>query len=113
MDCLFCKIIKGDIPAKIVFENERILAFKDINPAAPVHILIIPKTHISTINDIDSSNYLLAGECIKAAKEIAEQAGISESGYRLVFNCNADAGQEVYHIHLHLIGGRQMKWPPG
>lgn len=113
MDCIFCKIIKGDIPASKIYENERIIAFKDINPAAQVHILIVPKTHISTTNDIDASNYHIAGECIKAAAEIARELNIADDGYRLVFNCNKAGGQEVFHIHLHLIGGRDLKWPPG
>ena len=113
MECIFCKIVKGEIQTGLLFENDRIIAFKDINPAAPVHILIIPKTHIETINDIDDSNYILAGEMIKTAKHLAAEYGLSESGYRLVFNCNKDAGQEVFHIHLHLLGGRPFKWPPG
>lgn len=113
MECIFCRIIKGEIPAVKLFENERIIAFNDINSVAPTHILILPKTHISTINDIDSSNYHIVGECVKIAAELAHEKGIAEGGYRLVYNCNSAGGQEVFHIHLHLLGGRQMKWPPG
>lgn len=110
---IFDKIINRDIPADIVFEDDRILAFKDINPQAPVHILIIPKKRITTINEIDESDSDLIGNIIIRAKLIAKEMGLAENGYRLVFNCNDDGGQEVYHIHLHLLGGRKMKWPPG
>lgn len=112
-DCLFCKIVAGDIPADKVFENNNIFAFRDIDPKAPTHILIIPKEHISTTNDLDKSHKTLVGEIMLTAKEIAGQEGIADSGYRTVFNCNQDGGQAVYHIHLHLLGGRHMNWPPG
>ena len=112
-DCLFCKIISNEIPSDCVFENENIYAFRDINPQAPVHILIIPKTHISTINDVDDNQKLLVGEIFLTSKKLAEKEGIAENGYRTVFNCNKNGGQQVYHIHLHLLGGRQMIWPPG
>ncbi|MBP7654258.1 histidine triad nucleotide-binding protein [Candidatus Dependentiae bacterium] len=112
-NCIFCKIIKGEIETDFLFENERIIALKDIHPAAPVHILIIPKTHIETINEVDDTNYAVVGEMIMTAKLLASQYGLTEPGYRLVFNCNKDAGQEVFHIHLHLLGGRPFKWPPG
>ncbi|NQU27015.1 MAG: histidine triad nucleotide-binding protein [Candidatus Marinimicrobia bacterium] len=112
-DCLFCKILDREIPADIVFENEYVLAFNDINPQAPVHILIIPKEHIATSNDIDAGNMDLVGEMLVAAKEIAAKKGIGINGYRTVINCNEDGGQAVYHIHMHLLGGRQMSWPPG
>jgi len=112
-DCLFCKIIAGEIPSDKVFENDSIFAFRDIDPKAPIHILIIPKEHITTTNDLNESHKTLVGEIMLAAKEIADQEGIAESGYRTVFNCNQDGGQTVYHIHLHLLGGRQMNWPPG
>ncbi|HIA23407.1 MAG TPA: histidine triad nucleotide-binding protein [Candidatus Marinimicrobia bacterium] len=112
-DCLFCKIVAGDIPADKVFENNNIYAFRDIDPKAPTHILIIPKEHISTTNDLDESHKTLVGEIMLTAKEIAGQEGIADSGYRTVFNCNQDGGQAVYHIHLHLLGGRHMNWPPG
>ena len=110
-DCLFCKMVAGDIKPDVVFEDESVLAFRDINPQAPVHILIIPKVHITTLNDLD--NTLLAGHLLKTAVNLAKQEGLSEDGYRTVFNCNKKGGQEVYHVHLHLLGGRQMAWPPG
>ena len=113
LDCLFCKIIDGKIPSDIVYEDEHVLAFNDINPTAPIHILIIPKEHISTLNDIEESHTQTMGEMFLAAKKIASGKGISESGYRVVFNCNQDGQQTVFHIHLHLIAGRQMTWPPG
>ena len=112
-NCLFCKIVAGDIPTDTVYENDQVLAFRDIDPKAPTHILIIPKEHISTTNDLAEAHKTLMGEMLLAAKEIAGQEGIADSGYRTIFNCNSDGGQTVYHIHLHLLGGRQMKWPPG
>ena len=113
LDCLFCKIIDREIPGDVVYENEHVLAFNDINPVAPVHILIIPKEHISTLNDIEETHTQTMGELFLAAKAIASKEGLSDSGYRTVFNCNEDAQQTVFHIHLHLIGGRKMTWPPG
>ena len=112
-DCLFCKIIDGEIPGDIVYENDSVLAFNDINPMAPVHILIIPKEHIATLNDLEEKHTQTMGELFLVAKKIATEKGFSESGYRTVFNCNKDAQQTVFHIHLHLIAGRQMTWPPG
>ena len=112
-DCLFCKMVNGDITPDIVFENETVLAFRDINPRAPTHVLIIPKKHIPTLADITADDTALMGNIMQAAKHVAEQEGIAESGYRTVFNCKQDGGQEVYHIHLHLLGGRAMQWPPG
>lgn len=112
-DCLFCKIISGDIPSDKVFENEFVFAFRDIDPKAPTHILIIPKKHITTLNDLEAEDKELAGDILLTAKELAVSEGIADSGYRTVFNCNMDGGQTVYHIHLHLLGGRQMTWPPG
>ena len=112
-DCLFCKIRDGEIPCEIVYENDYLLAFNDINPIAPIHILIIPKEHISTLNDIKEKHTQTMGELFLAAKKIANDKGISESGYRTVFNCNKDGQQTVFHIHLHLMAGRQMTWPPG
>lgn len=111
MTCLFCKIVAGEIPAKIVYNDDEIMAFSDIAPRAPVHLLIIPKEHFATINDIN--NNLLLGNLILRAKELAKENGLDESGYRLVFNINSEGGQEVYHVHLHLLGGRQLTWPPG
>ena len=112
-DCLFCKIIAGDIPSAKVFENDHIVAFRDIQPQAPTHILIIPRKHIPTTNDLTIADQSLIGEMVTVAKDIASSEGLSEAGYRLVFNCNKDGGQAVYHIHLHLLGGRKLKWPPG
>ena len=112
-DCVFCKISAGEISADTVFENDRIMAFRDINPQAPVHILIIPKIHISTLNDLENRHTKLVGELIQVARGLAKSEGIAEDGYRAGFNCNKDAGQTVFHIHLHLLGGRQFSWPPG
>ena len=112
-NCLFCKIINGDIAAKKVYENEHIIAFNDIDPKAPVHILVIPKKHIRSINELNSSDINLAGEIILAAKKIAKDQGVNSKGFRVVFNTNDDGGQTVYHIHMHIMGGRQMQWPPG
>jgi histidine triad (HIT) family protein len=112
-DCLFCKMAAGEIKPDVVYETDRLLAFRDIDPKAPTHILIIPKRHISTINDITAEDAALIGELYLAAKEIASQEGLAEPGYRVVMNCNEQGGQAVYHIHLHLLGGRQMEWPPG
>jgi histidine triad (HIT) family protein len=112
-NCLFCKIIRGEIDSKIIFENQSVLAFNDINPQAPIHILIIPKVHISTLNDIQSSQIELVGEMVKVSTLIAKDLKITKNGYRTIFNCNQDAGQTVFHIHLHLLGGRTLNWPPG
>jgi histidine triad (HIT) family protein len=112
-DCLFCKIRDGEIPANIAYENDDVLAFHDVNPQAPVHILIIPKTHIPTVNDMDDSDQLIMGKLFSSAKIIAAQHGVSDDGYRLVVNCNAQAGQTVFHIHMHMLAGRSMSWPPG
>jgi histidine triad (HIT) family protein len=112
-DCLFCKIAAGEIPAEIVSEGPDWVAFRDISPQAPTHVLIIPREHIATLNDVDAGGAALLGQLLLAAKEIAADEGIAESGYRTVFNCNAGAGQSVFHIHVHLLGGRDMGWPPG
>jgi len=112
-DDLFEKIIRREIPADIVHEDEEILAFRDIQPQAPVHILIIPKKRIATVNDLDGSQAELVGRMVLVARDLAGKEGIAEDGYRLVMNCNSQGGQSVYHIHLHLLGGRSMKWPPG
>ncbi|MCF6235988.1 MAG: histidine triad nucleotide-binding protein [Gammaproteobacteria bacterium] len=112
-NCLFCKMVAGDIKPDVVYEDDSVLAFRDLNPQAPVHILVIPKKHISTINDMSHDDELLIGKLYMAAKKITKQEGISEDGYRAVINCNKDGGQAVYHIHLHLLGGRSMVWPPG
>ena len=110
-DCLFCKMVAGVIKPNVVFEDENILAFRDISPQAPVHILIIPKHHIPTLNELDDT--LIAVQLLQTAVKLAKQEGLSDTGYRTVFNCNKHGGQEVYHLHLHLLGGRQMIWPPG
>lgn len=112
-DTIFSKIIRREIPADIVFENDRILAFRDINPQAPVHILVIPKKPIPTVNDIKAEDAPLIGELFVVAAQLAAQEGVADAGYRTVFNCLDAGGQEVYHLHLHLLGGRQMTWPPG
>lgn len=113
MSCLFCKIAAGEIPAHIVFENDEVLAFRDIHPQASTHVLVIPKRHIETLNHAEASDAHLLGEMILTAKAIAKKEGLDEAGYRLVINVNQHGGQTVYHIHLHVIGGRQMTWPPG
>lgn len=113
MDCLFCKIAQGTIPATVIFEDNDIIAFHDIKPQAPTHLLVIPKRHIATINDTHIDDSQLLGSMILCAKNLAKNEGLSEQGYRLVFNVNSGGGQEVYHIHLHVLGGRQMTWPPG
>ena len=110
-DCLFCKMIAGEIKPDVVYEDDSVLAFRDINPQAPVHILIIPKVHVETLNDLD--DFALAGKLLQTAIKLADQEGLAEEGYRTVFNCNEKGGQEVFHLHMHLLGGRQMLWPPG
>ena len=112
-ECIFCKIINGEIPCKKVFENKHILAFDDIEAQAPIHVLIIPKKHISTINEIQFEDKDLIGEMFIGAKEIAKIKGIQDQGYRTIFNTNEYAGQTVFHIHMHVMGGRRMTWPPG
>lgn len=112
-DCLFCRIIDNEIPCQKIHEDEHSLAFVDIKPQAPQHILIIPKKHIATIHEISNDDTMLIGHLFQVAKEITAKLNIQQDGYRLVFNANKHGGQEVYHIHLHLLGGRQMSWPPG
>ena len=112
-DCLFCKIGSGDIPADVIFESDDVIAFRDINPQAPTHALVIPKRHISSINDLADGDAEVVGKLFLAAKQIAADEGFSEPGYRVTMNCNAAAGQTVFHIHLHLLGGRDFSWPPG
>jgi histidine triad (HIT) family protein len=112
-DCLFCKMVRGEIQPDRIYENDRVLAFRDINPQAPSHVLVIPKEHIATINDLRPEHATLIGELYLAARQVAESEGLAESGYRAVMNCGRDAGQAVFHIHLHVLGGRPLHWPPG
>ncbi len=113
MDCLFCKVVEGTVSAKIVYQDERLVAFRDINPQAPTHVLIVPRRHVASLNELTESDDALVGEMIRRAAAIAREHGHADRGYRTVFNCNADAGQTVFHIHLHVLGGRTMRWPPG
>jgi histidine triad (HIT) family protein len=112
-DCLFCKIISGEIPTDLVYEDKNVVALRDINPQAPTHILIIPREHIETLNDINQGHGELLGVMQLTASYLAKEEGINEEGFRTVFNCNRAAGQTVFHIHLHLLGGRSLVWPPG
>jgi histidine triad (HIT) family protein len=112
-DCLFCRIVAGDINADIVLQNDSVLAFRDVNPQAPTHVLIVPRKHIATINDLRDDNAATVGAMFLAARDIAATEGISEAGFRVAMNCNKGAGQSVFHIHLHLLGGRKLDWPPG
>jgi histidine triad (HIT) family protein len=112
-DCLFCKIAAGEIPATLVHKDEHLIAFKDINPQAPMHVLIVPRRHIATLNDLTPADDGLVGEMVRRAAALAVEHGHGDRGYRTVFNCNADAGQTVFHIHLHVLGGRSLHWPPG
>ncbi len=112
-DCLFCRIVSGDIPGAIVYKDDRLVAFKDINPQAPMHVLIVPRRHIATLNDLTDKDDGLVGEMVRRAAALAAEQGFAESGYRTVLNCNEGAGQSVFHIHLHVLGGRRLGWPPG
>ncbi|MBP7776655.1 MAG: histidine triad nucleotide-binding protein [Acidobacteria bacterium] len=113
MTCLFCRIVSGEIPAKKVFEDDEVVAFEDINPQAPMHVLVVPKTHVATLNDLVESQDQLIGVMVRRAAAIAADRGYAAGGFRAVFNCNADAGQTVFHLHLHVLGGRALAWPPG
>lgn len=112
-DCLFCKMVSGAIQPATVYEDADVLAFRDINPQAPVHVLVVPKRHIATLNDLKPGDAELVGKMLLAAGKVARELGVADGGYRTVLNCNADAGQSVWHVHLHLLGGRTMHWPPG
>jgi histidine triad (HIT) family protein len=112
-DCLFCRIVAGDLAATIVLENEHAVAFDDLNPQAPTHVLIVPRRHIATLNDLQAGDQAVVGELLTMARDVARERGLAAAGYRTVFNCNADAGQTVFHLHLHLLGGRKLGWPPG
>lgn len=113
MDCLFCKIGNGEIPANILHQDDQVVAFRDVNPQAPVHALVIPRRHITTLNDLEAGDGALLGHMMMTAQRLAVKEGIADSGFRLVMNCNREGGQTVWHIHLHLLGGRGMHWPPG
>jgi len=113
MDCIFCKIAKGEIPSKIAYEDEKVFAFYDIEPKAPTHILIIPKVHINSAFEIDSTNSDIIAHIFKVSAEIAKSEGIANSGYRIVTNIGKDGGQSVSHLHFHILGGRSLQWPPG
>lgn len=112
-ECVFCKIAHGELPAKLVYQDDSVVAFPDMHPKAPQHLLIIPRRHIATLNDLGPEDTLLAGHLLQVAKQLAAQLGIADAGYRVLMNCNEDGGQAVFHIHLHLLGGRVMHWPPG
>ena len=112
-DCLFCKIIAGQIPGAIVYQDDRVVAFKDINPQAPMHVLVVPRRHIASLNDLGPEDDGLVGELVRRGAALAEENGHASRGYRTVFNTNADAGQTVFHIHLHVLAGRKFSWPPG
>ncbi|MEJ2592751.1 MAG: histidine triad nucleotide-binding protein [Candidatus Thiodiazotropha sp.] len=112
-DCLFCKFVNGEIQPNKVYEDDEVLAFRDINPQAPTHILVVPKRHIPTLNDLQDADGAMIGKLYLTAQRIAREEGLAEDGYRTVINCNEAAGQSVFHIHLHLLGGRRMQWPPG
>lgn len=113
MACLFCRLAAGEIPARIVYQDEHLVAFHDINPQAPVHVLLIPRTHVATTNDLTADHDALVGTLLRRAAALAHDLGIAASGYRTVVNCNRDAGQTVFHLHVHLLGGRSLAWPPG
>ncbi len=112
-DCIFCKIINKEIPASIVFEDEKMIAFNDIYPQAPIHVLLIPREHFASLNDIPEEKKSILSHLLLKARQIAQEKGIAEKGYRIVLNTEKDSGQEVFHIHFHLLGGRRMHWPPG
>ena len=113
MECLFCKMIEREIEPDVVYEDEQVLAFNDINPQAPTHVLIIPKKHIATLNDIEEDDLALVGRLQHTAARLAQEFGFADDGYRIVMNCNEHGGQTVYHIHMHLMGGRRFSWPAG
>jgi len=112
-DCLFCRIVSGEINADVIYENDQVIEFRDINPQAPTHVLVIPRKHIATVNELEDVDRDIAGALHLAARDIAKQEGIAEDGFRTVMNCNSAAGQTVFHIHLHVLGGRELGWPPG
>ena len=113
MSCLFCRILSGEIPGKVLYQDDRLVVLQDINPQAPLHALVIPRRHVATLNDLSPEDDGLIGEMLRRAAIVAREHGVADSGYRAVFNCNREAGQTVFHIHLHVLGGRPMAWPPG
>jgi histidine triad (HIT) family protein len=113
MSCLFCKIVAGEIPAARVYEDDQLIALNDINPQAPMHVLVVPKRHVATLNDLSDADDALVGAMVRVAAKVAKDRGHDGQGFRTVFNCNAQAGQTVFHIHLHVLGGRNLAWPPG
>jgi histidine triad (HIT) family protein len=112
-DCLFCKIIKGQVAGTIVYQDDRVVAFKDINPQAPMHVLVVPRRHMASLNELTADDDGIVGEMVRRGAALAKAAGYADRGYRSVLNTNADAGQTVFHIHLHVLGGRTLTWPPG
>lgn len=112
-DCLFCRVIAGEVPGTIVHQDDHVVAFKDINPQAPMHVLVVPRRHLATLNDLGPEDDDLVGELVRRAAALARDQGYADRGYRTVFNCNREAGQTVFHIHLHVLGGRPFTWPPG
>ena len=112
-ECIFCKMVSGEIQPDLVYQDQHVIAFRDINPQAPTHVLVVPREHIATLNDLTPDHAALIGRMYLAARAVAHQEGIAERGYRTLINCNAEAGQTVYHLHLHVLGGRHMRWPPG
>jgi histidine triad (HIT) family protein len=113
MDCLFCRIVAGEVPADAVYQDDRSMAFRDINPQAPTHLLVIPRDHIESLDDASQKDESLLGHLLRVAARVANEQGLSEGGYRTVINTGAGAGQSVFHLHLHVLGGRQLTWPPG
>lgn len=113
MSCLFCRIVAGEIPARKVFEDDDVVAFEDINPQAPMHLLVVPRLHVATLNDLGAEHDRLVGVMLRRAAALADERGYAARGFRTVFNCNGDAGQTVFHLHLHVLGGRPLAWPPG
>lgn len=113
MSCLFCRLVAGEIPAAKVYEDDDVVAFDDINPQAPMHVLVVPRAHVATLNDLGPAEDRVVGVMVRRAAAIAAQRGYAARGFRTVFNCNAEAGQTVFHLHLHVLGGRTMSWPPG
>lgn len=112
-DCLFCKIIAGEIPSTTLYQDDQVVAFQDINPQAPLHALVVPRRHIATLNEVNADDDAIVGAMLRCAARLAREHGYADRGYRTVFNCNADAGQTVFHLHLHVLGGRGLTWPPG